>query len=91
MIFHYYVTSVGLTYHNTYGFVCVYSLNMCMYAFDYICVYIIGLLAGMWPCGTITLIDELFTSESISQVYGCLHGFIHTNSTNTENIGIYKI
>ena len=27
-----------------------------------------GLLAGIWPCGTITMIDELFTSESLSQV-----------------------
>ena len=51
----------------------------------------IGLLAGIWPCGTITLIDELFTSESISQVYGCLHGFIHTNSTNTESIGMHHM
>ena len=67
------------------------TINMCMYVFDYICVNIIGLLAGMWPCGTVTLIDEPFTSESISQVCGCLHGFIHTNPANTENIGICTI
>ena len=36
----------------------------------------IGVLAGMWPCGVITSVCELFLSESKSQVYGHLHDFL---------------
>lgn len=50
-----------------------------------------GILAGIWPCGTVTMVDELFSSESKAQVYGCLHGFVHTNMTTTESIGICKL
>lgn len=52
-----------------------------------ICMHTVGLLAGIWPCGTITMIDELFLSESLSQVYGCLHGFFYKNPMTTESIG----
>ena len=30
----------------------------------------VGILVGAYPCGTITLFDELHGSESLSQVYG---------------------
>lgn len=46
----------------------------------------IGILAGIWPCGTITLLDELFRAESKSQVYGSVHSFIHSNGVSTSNI-----
>lgn len=45
-----------------------------------------GLLAGIWPCGIITILDELFKTESKAQVYGCLHGFVHCNRENTADI-----
>ena len=48
--------------------------------------FIQGLLAGIWPCGIITLIEELYKSESKAQVYGCLHGFIY----NAVTAGIVK-
>ena len=32
----------------------------------------VGLLVGAYPCGTIVIFDELYGSESISQVYGIL-------------------
>lgn len=32
-----------------------------------------GILAGIWPCGIVTLLSELFIAESKSQVYGALH------------------
>lgn len=35
----------------------------------------IGILAGIWPCGIVTLLSELFIAESKSQVYGALHSF----------------
>ena len=41
----------------------------------------LGILAGMWPCGIIAFIRELFNAESISQVYGNVHQFLHTTST----------
>ena len=51
------------------------------------CKISIGILAGIWPCGVITLLAELFVSESMSQVYGALHNFLHTNSKETMNVG----
>jgi len=35
------------------------------------------------------MIDELFTSESLSQVYASLHGFIHANFDNTQTLGMF--
>ena len=32
----------------------------------------------MWPCGIVTLLCELFISESKAQVYGHLHYWIDT-------------
>ena len=34
------------------------------------------MFVGVYPCGTIVLWDELFGSESISQVYGILIDFL---------------
>ena len=45
-------------------------------AHQVIFVYYTGILAGMWPCGIIVLVNELFLSESLSQVYGILHGLL---------------
>ena len=42
-------------------------------------MHTIGILAGMWPCGIITFIRELFIAESKSQVYGHLHDFLLIN------------
>ena len=41
---------------------------------------------GIWPCGIITLLAELFISESKSQVYGAVHDFIRCNPEATEDI-----
>lgn len=46
-----------------------------------------GILAGIWPCSVITLLAELFVSESMSQVYGALHNFLHMNSKETMDVG----
>ena len=32
-----------------------------------------GVLAGMWPCGIVVLLTELFSAESKSQVFASLH------------------
>uniref|UniRef100_A0A1X7V592 Uncharacterized protein n=1 Tax=Amphimedon queenslandica TaxID=400682 RepID=A0A1X7V592_AMPQE len=42
--------------------------------------------AGLWPCGIITLISELMGSESKSQVYGNVHGFLCNNDQAIEVI-----
>jgi len=47
----------------------------------------IGILAGIWPCGTITMIGELFGSESLSQVYAFLHTFMCENQSNLLDLG----
>ena len=46
-----------------------------------------GILAGIWPCGVITLLDELYLAESKSQVYGSIHSFMHLNQSATSEIG----
>jgi hypothetical protein len=45
-----------------------------------------GILAGMWPCGTITMLGELFGAESKGQVYGHLHSFLHDNHKLTPTL-----
>lgn len=47
-----------------------------------------GIVAGMWPCGTIIFLDELFRAESTAQVYGCLHTFFYTNPLSTKDISM---
>lgn len=46
----------------------------------------LGIVAGVWPCGVITFLGEIFGSESKSQVYGLLHAFLHANEQSTSNI-----
>ena len=35
---------------------------------------------GMWPCGIILLVAELFRSESKSEVYASIHEFLWRNT-----------
>ena len=45
-----------------------------------------GILAGMWPCGVVTLISELFLAESKCQVYGHLHQFLQSVPASAANL-----
>ena len=49
-----------------------------------LCIIPTGILAGIWPCGIITMVGELFGAESIMDsgliVYAFLHTFIIENS-----------
>ena len=45
-----------------------------------------GILAGIWPCGTVTLIDELFRAEAKSQVYGSMHSLFYLNSSTLADV-----
>ena len=58
-----------LYYHTYILITCAYYINS-----------FIGILAGIWPCGVITIIRELFIAESKSQVYGHLHQFLQNTS-----------
>ena len=51
---------------------------------------LIGILAGIWPCGVITLLGELYVAESKSQVYGSLHNHIQRNSECLSKLGTCK-
>lgn len=53
-------------------------------------VYIVGILAGIRPCGIIVLLSELFTSESKAQVYASLHQFLKEHPQVSETIGIIR-
>ena len=46
----------------------------------------VGILAGVHPCGTITLLGEVFGAESKGQVYGHLHSYFFDNFKSTSNI-----
>ena len=41
----------------------------------------VGLLAGIWPCGMITMLSELYIAESKTQVYAALHDYLSRNSS----------
>ncbi len=43
---------------------------------------------GMWPCGVITLLRELFLAESKAQVYGHLHQFLQSAPATASNLGM---
>ena len=43
-------------------------------------------MAGIWPCGVITLLDELYISESKSQVYGAIHSFFLNNENSMSDL-----
>ena len=45
-----------------------------------------GIVAGVWPCGIITFLGEIYGSESKTQVYGLLHAFLHTNVDTTSDM-----
>ena len=45
-----------------------------------------GVLAAMWPCGIITLLCELFISESKSQVYAHLHQFLQSSQEASSKL-----
>ena len=65
---------------------CSRSSHM-MWKSTIISVHVSYYQAGIWPCGVITLLAELFVSESMSQVYGALHNFLHTNLKETGDVG----
>ena len=46
-----------------------------------------GVLAAMWPCGVIVFVNELFITESLSQVYGILHEFLSRQESIAANLG----
>ena len=46
---------------------------------------------GAWPCGTIVLVNELFGSESLSQVYGNIHTFLQENKGAAKNLGMLNM
>jgi hypothetical protein len=45
----------------------------------------------MWPCGVITLLNELFISESKSQVYGQLHDYLRIAPLTAQNLSTYVV
>ena len=46
-----------------------------------------GILAGIWPCGVITLIGELYVAEANkTQVYGLLHSIIQQNAQRLSSL-----
>lgn len=49
----------------------------------------VGILAGMWPCGILVMLCELFTSESKSQVYAALHELLSNHSKISSTLSKY--
>lgn len=70
-------------YYKMHNFI-ILALFMCVH----FCYQ--GILAGIWPCGTITLLTELFVSESKAQVYGAVHDFLRSNPGSTADISKFS-
>ena len=51
------------------------------------CLNYSGILAGVWPCGRVAIVSELFGAESVSQVYAALHTFIYQNADSLGDLG----
>ena len=45
-----------------------------------------GIVAGVWPCGTITMLAELYGAETKAQVYETLHTFLQQNKDSTNEL-----
>lgn len=43
-----------------------------------------GVLAGMWPCGILIMLKELFIAESKAQVYAVLHELLSSDPVSTS-------
>ena len=82
-----------------YGVTCSYSsrhsytlLNNTVILIDHECINIYlltGIVAGMWPCGIITFLSELYVAESKTQVYGALHDFMQNNTTHLSQLRMF--
>ena len=68
----------------------IYTLLWHMYSTSLYTLYsILGILAGIRPCGIVVMLTGLFTAESKSQVYAALHELL-TNHTNiASNLSEY--
>lgn len=58
-----------------------------LYMYYLHCLFTIGVLAGMRPCGVIVLLSELFSTESKSQVYATLHEYFQRNPVASNDLG----
>ena len=52
--------------------------------------FIAGVLAGMWPCGILVMLCELFTAESKTQVYAALHELLNNHPNISDSLSKYK-
>ena len=52
------------------------------------CMHYLGILAGMRPCGIFVFVNELFISESLSQVYEILYEFMSRQENVLNNLGL---
>ena len=44
-----------------------------------VCCSFQGVLAGLWPCGIVVMLSELFSAESKSQVFAALYELLSNN------------
>ena len=70
-----YVAEVGIIYPLVYFNFCFFYIQdfyECSSSFQRSRRHTVGILVGAFPCGIITLFDELYGSESLTQVYAIL-------------------
>ena len=72
----------GCLNHITSGSTCKYITCLLLHG-------IIGILLAAHPCGIITLVSELFRSESKSQVYASLHRYFSDHPSVLEKLSAY--
>lgn len=50
-----------------------------------------GVLAGMWPCGILIMLKELFIAESKAQVYAALHELLSSHPNITTSLRMCEL
>jgi hypothetical protein len=50
-----------------------------------------GVVAGMWPCGILIMLKELFVAESKSQVYAALHELLSSHRDISTSLRMHKL
>lgn len=72
-------------------YVCTYLNLFCLACIvNWYYIYYPGILAGIWPCGIFTLVDELYGAEAKCQVYGSIHSLLYSNPHETSNISGFE-
>lgn len=86
--------SIILQVYTSFIYITLYFSNVHNYTtvrYSSHVVYVPGIVVAAWPCGQIVMLNELFGSESKSQVYASIYSLFYNNRSETDDISKYAI